>query len=157
MKDLIGDLDTAIHATVHDYVDPLTGQRGAVALAPRLGMQPGTLSNKANPLCEDHQLSLRQSVPLQLQALDFRILHSYAHTLGHVCYRIPSERAGGDIELLDQYAEFVAAVGAKADALRQALRDKRITPKERDEIRLRLEAVVRTGLQLCNRIEVLAG
>lgn len=157
MKDLIGDLDTAIHATVHEYVDPLSGHRGAVALAPRLGMQPGTLSNKANPLQDGHQLSLREAVPLQLCTGDFRILHSFAHDLGHIAYRMPDERGGSDLEILDQYAAFVAAVGAKAETLRRALADKTITAAEAAELRLRLEAVVRAGLQLCNRIEALAG
>jgi hypothetical protein len=155
MDELIGAIESAAHATVHEYVDPRTGKRGAVALAPKLGLQPGTLSNKTNPL-QPHGLTVPESVALQLAANDFRLLHAEASALGHVAYQLPLVMVS-DVELLDQYCVFHAAVGAKASALRHALADGRITPAEVAEIRQALEALIRAGLGVLHRVEVLAG
>ena len=155
MEDIIGALDRAVYETVHGYVDPRTGQRGAVALAPKLGMQPGTLSNKANPL-QEHQLTLRESIPLQLSAWDFQILKAYARELGHAVYALPTPHVS-DIELLDQYAAFHAAVGEKAEALRNALADGRVVPAEVQEVKRALYEVVASGLAVVTRLEVLSG
>ncbi|MBN8922383.1 MAG: hypothetical protein BGP10_12255 [Rhodanobacter sp. 68-29] len=89
--ELYGSVENAIYQTVNGYVDPATRRRGAVALAPQVGMLPATLSNKANPL-QDHQLTLRESIPVQLVANDFQILHAYAQTLHHVAYQLPARR-----------------------------------------------------------------
>jgi hypothetical protein len=153
MEEIIGALDSAVYDTVHGYIDPRTGQRGAVALAPKLGMQPGTLSNKANPL-QEHQLSLRESIPLQLSAYDFRILKAYAWTLGHAVYALPAPDVS-DVELLDQYAAFHAAVGEKAEAVRAALCDGTISHAEIDDVKRAFYEVATTGLALVARLEVL--
>jgi hypothetical protein len=156
MRELFDGLDRAVYDTVHGYVDPATRQRGAVGLAPRINLQPGTLSNKANPTMETHQLSLRESVPVQLQANDFRILQAYSLLLGHVCYQLPAADAkASDVELLDQYAQFHSAVGEKATAIRTALADGDISPAEMTDIRARFEAMVRCGLGLLSRLEAL--
>lgn len=157
MNDAFDRLDRAIHATVHEYQDGRTRQRGAVALAPRVGMQAGTLSNKANPTIDTHQLGLRESIPLQIAAHDFRILHEYALALGHVAYRLPDSAAHvSDLALLDDYSAFHAAVGRKAQAIRSALADGRIERAEVDDIRGEFESAVCAGLELLARLEVLA-
>lgn len=157
MQDVFDRLDRAIHATVHDYQDERTRQRGAVALAPRVGMQAGTLSNKANPMIETHHLGLRESVPLQIAAHDCRILHEYALALGHIAYRLPSSSTPvSDLALLDDYAAFHAAVGRKATAIRNALADGRIERAEVEDIRGEFEAAICAGLELLARLEVLA-
>ena len=158
MEDLIGAIDRAVYETVHRYVDPVSRQRGAVALATRLGLQPGTLSNKANPLQEAHQLNLRESIPLQLAADDFTILHAFASALGHCAYRLPLEdKPQGDIELLNAYTDFHARVGDKANALRRALIDGNVSRAELSDIRKHMDGAIRAGLQLLARLEVLAG
>lgn len=152
--ELFGSVETAIHDTVTGFVDPVSKQRGAVALAPMLGMQPGTLSNKANPQ-QEHQLTLRESIPLQLVARDFHILHAYAHTLHHVAYPLPAETGAGDVELLDQYAAMHAELGDMARAVRDSLRDGRIRSDEVQRIREAFDATARAGLCLINRLEAL--
>jgi hypothetical protein len=157
MQDAFDRLDRAIHATVHEYQDERTRHRGAVALAPRVGMQAGTLSNKANPTIETHQLGLRESIPLQIAAGDYRILHEYALALGHIAYRLPSStKPVSDLALLDDYTAFHAAVGRKATAIRNALADGRIERAEVDDIRGEFEAAICAGLELLARLEVLA-
>lgn len=156
MDDLIGPVERAAYDTVHEFRDPRRRQRGAVALAPMVGMQPGTLSNKVNPLQDTHLLGLVESIPLQLAASDYRILHAYAHALGHCAYELPCPRAEvSDMEVLNLFADFVAAAGRKAQTVRDALADRRVTPTEIQQVRSALDDTVRAGLELITRLEAL--
>lgn len=155
LDDLFGPLDTAIYETVNGYVDPVDRRkRGAVALAPMLGKQPGTLSNKANPE-QGHQLTLRESIPLQLVARNFAILHAYSSALHHVAYALPETGNASDMELFDQYAEMQAELGRMAQELRDTLRDRRVTSEEVQRIRAAFERAVGAGLGLLTRLEAL--
>lgn len=154
--DLYDRLDRAMYGTVHEHVDRATRSRGAVALAPRVGLQPGTLSNKVNPTVETHQLSLRESIPLQLVANDFRILHAYASALGHCVYALPADCKHSDVELLTQYAEFHARVGMHSGSIREALQDGRISDAEIACVRQAFDDLVRAGLCVLARLEALA-
>lgn len=154
MDEVFGELARAVYDTVHGYRDSKTGKRGPVALAPRLGMIPGTLANKANPM-QDSELSLSEATAVQLAAQDYRILRAMAWELGHATYELPSV-AVSDMEILTQYTEYHAAVGAKAIAIRNALADG-CTPEELAEVQRALEASIRAGLGLAARLEVLAG
>lgn len=156
MRELFGGLDTAIYDTVHGYRDPVTRGRGAAALAPKLGMPPGTLSNKADPTIAHAKLGLIESVTTQLVADDFQILHAYAATLGHCAWRLPPQSGAGDVELLDAYAAVHEQSGRMALAIREALSDGRVTPAEVATIRMHFEAEVRAGLELLARLEALA-
>lgn len=154
MDDVFGDLARAVYETVHGFQDRKTGKRGAVALAPRLGIIPGTLANKANPL-QESELTLSEATAVQLAAQDFRILRAMAWELGHATYSLP-EVGVSDMEILTQYTEFHVAIGAKATAIRAALADG-CTPEELAAVRRALEASIRAGLGLLARLEVLAG
>lgn len=156
MQELFGRLQTAIYETVHGFRSTTGRERGAVALAPRCGMNPGTLSNKANPEMTGHILGLEESIPLQLVADDFRILHAFAASLQHVAYRLPSATQIGDVELLDAYAKVNERCGLKARAIREALRDGVVTRKEIQDIQAMFDDEVRAGLELLARLEALA-
>lgn len=151
--ELFSDLDDAIYRTVRDY--RCGKHRGAAALALRVGMQPGTLANKANPL-QDHQLTLSESIPVQLQAQDFRILQAYSAALGHAAWPLPDARPVGDISLLESYCNVHDELGCMARELRDALRDHRITRAEVTAVRQAFERQVSAGLGLLARFEVLA-
>lgn len=155
MQDLVGAVDAAVYSTVNDYVDPVTKQRGATALAPKVGMKPGTLSNKANPL-QDAQLGLCESVPIQLAAGNFEILYAYAQQLGHCAYALPRAENVDDLELLDTYCELHQKVGLLAANLRSALRDRRVTRDELPPILQSFDQLVRAGLGVIARMEALA-
>ena len=155
MDELIGAIDRAVYDTIHDYVDPATGRRGATVLAPRCGMQPNTLSNKANVLQDRHRLSLSESVTVQTVTRDFRILYAYAQTLGHCAYRLPDLTDCSDIELLDAYTQYHEEIGLKASAIRRALQDGRVTPVEAADIRRLLDHTIRAGLGVIARLEAL--
>ncbi|MGS1128503.1 phage regulatory CII family protein [Rhodanobacter sp. UC4437_H4] len=153
-QELYGAVETAIYETVNGYVDSNTRQRGATALAPKVGMLPATLSNKANPL-QDHKLGLCESVPLQLVANDFRILYAYNEALQHVAYKLPATNHVGDVELLDQYADMHARLGELAKYIRDALADGDITTEEVQRMREAFDASARAGLGLLARLEAL--
>lgn len=155
--DLFGPLDSAIHATVHEYVNPLTRQRGAVALAPRVGMPAGTLSNKANPTMPDHKLGLVESVVVMISSDDYRILHALNAAVGHCGYRLPPHSNSSDVEILDAYAAAHEKTGLKARAIRDALKDGNITTSELADVRLKFDDEVRAGLEMISRLEALAG
>jgi hypothetical protein len=150
-EQIFGALEQAIHETVNGYVDPGTRQRGAVALAPRLGMRPATLSNKANPLCE-HELKLSESIPLQLIAVNFSILHAYASALGHCAVRLPDSDQVGDTALLDAYCSMHAELGEFAEDMRQALADNRVSADEIARMRKAFDSTVRAGLSVLHRV-----
>jgi hypothetical protein len=118
-------------------------------------MVPGVLSNKANPM-QDHQLTLRESVPLQLAAADFHILHAYSHVLGHCAYRLPDADSVSDVELLNTYCDLHAKVGTLALQIRSTLKDGRITEAELPPLRSAFDDLVRAGLGVVARIEALA-
>lgn len=155
IQSLFSALDSAIYETVNSFVDPVTKGRGATALAPRLNIAAGTLSNKANPL-QEHQLSLRESISLQLATIDFGILHAYNGALGHVGFRLPDADQIGDVELLDAYCELHTRVGHLAQTIRNALLDHRVSIAEVIQIQIAFDALVRSGLGMVNRIEGLA-
>lgn len=155
MWELIGPVERAAYETVHTFVDRRTGQRGAVALAPKVGMTANALSNRVNPEQDQAKLGLHESIQVQIAAGDYSILHAYAQVLGHVAYQLP-EGVNSDTALLEQWAEFSAAVGRKSEAIRSALADGRFSPTEVDQIRRHLHAAIRAGIQLVARIEGLS-
>lgn len=156
MQELFGRLDIAIYSTVHDFRPTGTTERGAVALAPRCGMNPGTLSNKANPEMPDHKLGLAESIPLQLVADDYSILYAYNQALGHCAYRLPTSSNASDVELLDLYCAVHEKGGLKARAIRDAMKDGRFTAKERAELRALFDDEVRAGLEFFSRVDALS-
>lgn len=154
IDDLVDPIQRAAHELVHDYRDGRTGRRGAPALAPLLGMNPGTLANKCNPM-QEHHLTLAESVQLQAASHDYRILRAYAGVLGHAVYQLPDSTAVGDLELLSRYSEYHARVGAQAAEIRRALADHRITQGEVDRIKTAFQDVISTGLALLARFDAL--
>lgn len=155
MQDLVGPLDAAVYDTVSNYVDPLTRRSGAAGLAPAVGMLPGTLSNKANPL-QDHQLTLRESIPIQLAAHDFQILYAYASLLGHTAYKLPDTANVSDVELLTTYCAMHETVGELAANIAALMIDGRITRSELPALKAAFDNMVRAGLGVVSRIEALA-
>jgi len=155
LSEICGPLDAAIYETVNGYVDPVTKHRGATALAPRCGMQPNTLSNKANPHCE-HRLRIDESIPVQLISGNFSILHAYAAALGHCAVKMPSAAPeASDVALLDTYCQLHAELGEFAERLRDALADGKVTRDEIDQLRTAFDESMRAGLGVLARMQAL--
>lgn len=156
MQELFGRLDLAIYDTVHGYRDTATRDRGAVALGPKVGIPPGSLSNKANPAMPDHKLGLVESITLQLVTSNYSVLHAYAASLRHCAWQLPEHSDASDVELLDAYTKVHEQAGYRARAIRDALSDGRVTAAEVATVRACFDAEVRAGLELLSRLEALA-
>lgn len=112
----VSNIDRAAYDTVHDFPG------GAAALAERANLRNGkTLSNMVKPENAGHKLGLKQSIPIQIAANDYRILHAYNAALNHVAIRLPDVASCSDIELLDAYAAWTSDIGETAEAIRAAL------------------------------------
>lgn len=115
-------IDEAGYRLVHDYPG------GAPKLAPKVGMNVGTLLNKANPSQEKHQFTVREALAIQSLRGTTEMIDAEAQVLGGVFVRLGDFSGNSDLELLDLYAEYHAEIGETAQALRQALQEKTLTP-----------------------------
>lgn len=141
------DLDSAIHDTVKDFPG------GGVALAGKVGMVAGTLLNKANP-GQDAQLTLRESVPLQLVSADFRILYAYADVLNHVRpVPLGNFKQSTNLDLIHCLTRFHADIGLSAEDLDEALAGKKLTREHVRKVRKHLLCAAQAGHELLLRLE----
>ena len=147
---MIDALAQAIHDTVHQF------DGGAMALAPRVGMNPGTLNNKAYPDNVDAQLNLRESIPLQRETRDYRILATYAHLLDHAVIPLGDFSGCSDVELLDLYAGYHVEIGETAGHIRTALASKQISRSHLRTVRREMIEDIQAGLSFLARLEALA-
>ena len=152
---MLSGLDLAIYHTVHEF---RAGKHtGAAALAERMGKNPGTFSNKANPAMPTHQFRGSELIEIINFTHDHRILHAIAQACNHVCIELEDHSQVSDLQLLDAYAAYHAEIGDTAQVIRQAFADGQITREEFATIdremhedisamyalRARLEALVR--------------
>jgi hypothetical protein len=150
LEDIFSPLDMAKYAVVHDYPG------GAVKLAPRVGMHPGTLSNKVNPQVETHHLSVDEAVAIQATSGDCRILEAEEAVLGRVVVALGDFAKTSDVELLELYARLHAELGDMAREIQAALADRRITPREWRRIDAEMQQVVQALFELRARLQGLA-
>ena len=151
---MIDALEQAIYDTIHGYKGS-GGHNGAVGLAARIGMNPGTLNNKAYP-GNDHHLTLRESIPIQRETRDFRILAEYAACLDHAIIPIGDFSRTGDAELLNLYCTYHMEIGETAEAVLEALQQGAISRQLVRKIRRELIEDMQAGLAFLARIEALA-
>lgn len=150
LDDLYSPLDAAKYDLVHGYPG------GAVALAPRVGMRPGTLSNKVNPDIDTHHLTVDEAVAIQAATGDCRILEAEAHVLGRVAVALGDFSQTSDVELLELYAHLHAALGDLAREISAALKDRHITRKEFAAIDIEMRETVQALFELRARLDGLA-
>lgn len=145
-------LEQAKYKLVNDYPG------GAVALAPLVRMNRGTLSNKVNPDVETHHLTVDEAVSIQAFCKQYHVLYAEAAALGHVCIPLPQADADlSDAALLDIWAEQQAEDGETAAAIRAALKDGDITKAEYQEIHKEVFEDFQAKLALLQRLGQLAG
>jgi len=144
-------LDDAIYKTIHNFKD---GKKsGPGALAPKINMNAGTLNNKADPGCETHHLTLRESIPIQRTASDFSIAQSYCMELGGVFIQLQMIDYVSDSALLDIWATLIEKEGEFAKAVRESLEDGKIKHDEMKQIRDSAQQRISTLLEMVKRLE----
>lgn len=152
-EDLFGPLQVAMYRTVHDFA--AGGRRGAAALGPRVGMHPGVLSNKVNPLVDTHHLTVEEAVAIQAAAGDCRIHEAEGLVIGRGS--IPLGKYGdlSDVALLDAYSDVHVELGELAVALRAALADGRVTDAEANRCEREVGDAIQALLELRARVRSL--
>ena len=147
---MIDALQDAIYRTVHNG-----HPRGAVGLAPLVGMKSGTLNNKADP-AHDSELTLRESLPIMRTTFDYQVLATLATAVDHAVIPLGDFSTTSDSELLDLYAKYHAKVGSAAGTVSQALADGKITRAEVREVRRAFICAARANLAFVARLEAIA-
>ena len=143
------DIDQAKYDLVHQHPG------GAVALAPLLRMNPGTLSNKVNPLMETHHLTVDEAVQIQLVRRDFRLFHAEARAFNHIAVPAPDLGNVADMELLSAWADWHADIGETTALIREVLSGGRIDRRQLAEIKREMFEDFQRELELLQRLEAL--
>jgi hypothetical protein len=104
------DAAVAAYDTAHGY------EGGIDALAKRMRHNVNTLTHKVNLRNTTHHLTLRDSIEMQWQSRDYRILHAMADELQHVCIRATPAHSEGDpidtlMRLQMAFADYVQSLG----------------------------------------------
>jgi hypothetical protein len=140
-------LEAAQYRVVHEYPG------GARALAPLVGMNAGTLSNKVSPSVETHKLSLQEAVAISHATGDFRILLAMAQLLRHICLPLTDFDGVSDAELLDLYAGYHKELGETAEAIQAALADGQVTRRELNRVKAEFHEDAQAGFEFLQRLE----
>lgn len=121
------DVFEAFYRVVHDYAP------GVPKLAAKMGMPAGTLYNKANHNDNENnhnKPTLADAVLVSVLAGDHRVLYSFAHTLGEVCFPVPNLSQVSDTALLELITKIGAEGGDFYQAVNAALADGDFSPRE---------------------------
>lgn len=121
------NLNDALYHAVHDYPG------GVAALAARMGLKASTLYSMANPREDAHPWSMQRVMQVAAMTGDHRIAHAICEACGGVFIPLgkPADGAAGAYQRMVSAA---AAFGDVARAFENAMKDGRITPRERDAI-----------------------
>lgn len=128
-------------------------QGGAKRISDLTGKNSRTVLNELNPKCTDHKLGLVDSVIYQLAVGNFDVLREYASLLGHVATPIEDFTGVSDIELLNSYSDWSAALSAVHAEISKALSDRTITRNEFQDIQSALNKSMAVGLEFLFRVE----
>ena len=144
-------LSDAIYKTIHEYSD---GQnKGPAALGPKINISAGYLNNKADDAMPSHKLGLEESIPVQREANDYRIVHAYCMELNGVFVQIKQMDFVSDSALVDIWARLDEKAGEFAKVHREALDDGYIDHQEMKDIRETAQQRISVLLELVKRLE----
>lgn len=152
-------IQVAAYRTVHEYADRKAGPKGpkgAAALGPKMGKSAATLSNEVSPDVPTHKYGLEDSITVQLLTGDYRQLHAYAAELHHVAIALPDFDTVSDVELLNQFAEWQAALGRTCQEIHKSLADGQVDPIELQQVKAKGFAHIAKFFQFLQRMEQIA-
>ena len=142
------DVLHAAYVVAHEFKP-----KGAVGLAAKLGVNPGTFLNRVNPERETHFLPLGMAVAMTLAANDFRILHAFADTCGHLAIPKPEYSRVSDASLLEMVLRRDVRMGALSGVIVSAIDDGAIDAVEMARIVETAYDVVAATLELVERLK----
>lgn len=146
-------VDRALYETVHDYVDPVSKQKGVGALAIRMNMNAGTLQNKANPTQLDHVFNKKEIEQLILHTHDFRYLYAINEKFNHETIYLGSYDDVSDTALIECLAKIDIERGEFMTELRNALAQGEVSFDEYNILNKEGMDVVRAWLEALERLK----
>lgn len=141
------DVFEAAYRVAHDF------KGGAVALAARIGRNPGTLLNELNPACETAKLGIGEAQAITFATQDPRIAQAMLAPIGYTAVALPDYDKVGDTALLDLFITRDEQSGRFAEALSKALEDGRISADEFEAIEAAGMEAVGALLTLISRLK----
>ena len=140
------DVNDAVYRVVHDF--------GVEALARRTGTAAGTIYNKASPTdAGHHKPTLADALIWSQITGDYRIAQAFCHCLGGAFIPLHGLSKHSDSALLDLVLQHDSETGDFAGALRAALDDGRITPREFATLNREGREAIAALLELLARLE----
>jgi hypothetical protein len=131
-------LDAAFHL-VHD------APGGAVALAPRIGKNPATLSHELTA-SGTAKFALVDAVKLTMLTGDLRILNAFAGAAG--CVVLPSPHHALGIGAFEQLAGTAKEFGEFVTSVAESVRDGRVTANELARVDAELAELIQAGQEV---------
>lgn len=110
------DVMQAAYRVAHDFQPD-----GATGLARKLGQTPGTFLNRVNPEQDTHFLPVGLAVAMSMAANDYRVLHAFADTCGHLAFKKPNYSRVSDASLLEMVLQRDTRMGAFSGVIEHAL------------------------------------
>lgn len=118
------DILDAFYHTCRDYPG------GIEALAPRLGVQPGVLRNKACTTNTTNKPTFAEARDICELTGDHRMLHSFASSLGYACFKFDRDVDASELAVIEVVTNSMSAHGSVGSAVYSALADGRVDRKE---------------------------
>ena len=131
----------------------MTGKRGVTALAKRLNVKEGTLQNKLNPTCNEHEVMLREFRNILLHTNDMQPLHALCAEFNHVAMLLVNSDDVSDVALLEHLAQIDIERGEFMQRLKQSLADGQVYQAEYDLLMKEGMDVIRAWLEALHRLE----
>ncbi len=144
------DVQDAFYHTVHDY------KGGAEALAPRMGVSPAILRNKADPRKEHNKPMLADADKVMGLTGDYRILHSLAANHNHVCIKVDPKGTASDLAILELVTHVWQSNGDVGSAVHAALADGRVERCELKKVRAAIYKTQQALNEMLVRLEEMA-
>lgn len=136
----------AFHKMVHSYPG------GIEALAPRMGMTPGVLRNKANPNSTTNVLSADDLLLACSITGDYAPIHAYCAQLGLVCTQL-EEQPASDMDVVGNITSIWQRLGDLAAEVHRTLEDGKVEAHEVDACSAAAFKAVRPILQLIETLD----
>ena len=126
---------------------------GAESLANRLGMNRGTLYNKADADVESHhQPTMRDVIAVTRETGDMRILESLDRMFGRAGYEMTPGPVS-DVALMELLCVVCSEHGAMNHALMTGLADKKFDREELRKVRAEAHDLINAVLNFVQRLE----
>lgn len=140
----------AFYHTVHDYPG------GAESLAPRMGMSPSVLNNKADRKKDSNKPMLNDADKVMAITGDYRILHALARQHSHVCLQVDSDAPASDLAVLELVTHVWRSNGDVGRAVDEVLADGRVERRELDGVSAAIYRQVQALNAMLKKLEGMA-